>query len=102
MVSQGNEQTEAPSESLVLNGSNVRNRERYSILEGLQKQKIQEFKYKGKKTLNQFADNRKTEQNIFPSFSSNIDEHAMNKNPCDSRLSNYNTNSSQTNILDSM
>jgi hypothetical protein len=26
----------------------------------------------------------------------------MNKNPCDSRLSNYNTNSSQTNILDSM
>lgn len=39
-------------ETLIFNnGSSIRNRERYSILEGREKQKIEEFKNKGKKTL---------------------------------------------------
>jgi hypothetical protein len=40
---------------VVFNGaSNNRNRERYSILEGLENKRIEEFKIKGKKTLKQF------------------------------------------------
>lgn len=37
---------------------NHRNRERYSILEHMEQQRIEEFKNKGKKTLSQFQDRK--------------------------------------------
>ena len=82
---------------MIFNGSNIRNRERFSILEEIEKQRIEEFKNKGKKTLRQFIDNRKPDQNIFPSFTTNGESNPAGINRAPLPL---NSNISSGNILD--